>query len=144
MIASPKYTWCTLTGNPFVPPRQVSDALARLWVHDLHHHADYFLRRAELSIAPQRAQFIQQILMQIALCILILQSDLHLCRTDCTPLSRVLVIIESLQKQQIRKLLNRIQRIGKSPRPELFPEGVCLRAEFRVGEHGLIIRGSCG
>ncbi len=33
--------------------RQVADALARLWIDHLHHHADDVPWRAELSVAPR-------------------------------------------------------------------------------------------
>jgi hypothetical protein len=51
---------------------------------------------------------------------------------------RILPVIEPLQEQQIRKLLDGIQRVGESAGPEFIPEGVYLRAKARVGEHGLV------
>jgi len=57
----------------------------------------------------------------------------------CLPFRRVLAVIEPLQEQQIRNPLDRIERVGESPRPELIPEGIYLCAEFRVGEHEVIV-----
>lgn len=59
-------------GKPAGPARQVADAFARLRIHHLHHHADNMPRRTELSIAPRRAQFVEQLFIQIVLNILIL------------------------------------------------------------------------
>ena len=168
--------------KPARPARQIANALARLRIHHLHHHADNMPRRAELSTAPRKLHVTQHILIQIALHILILLRDLHLIdqitRLDqqprlidltlrplhilpkrrlfisqfdqpwkddilqmtqrllrlhlrpippthlplnrrlilrplafCLPLSRILAVIQTLQKQQIRKLLDSIERI---------------------------------
>ena len=60
------------------PRGKVANALLRLRVEHLHHHADDVTRRAELSIAPRDAQMTEQVLVQVALHILVLLADLHL------------------------------------------------------------------
>jgi hypothetical protein len=51
----------------------------------------------------------------------------------CLPFGGILAVIQAFEEEQIRKLLNGIERVGKSARPEFVPEGVDLRAEFGVG-----------
>ena len=55
------------------------------------------------------------------------------------PLQGVLAVIQAFQKQQIRELLDGVQRVGQPARPEFVPQGVDLRFEFGVGQHRAMI-----
>ncbi len=49
-------------------------------------------------------------------------------------LGGVFAVFQLLEEQQIRELLDGIQRIGEPAGPEFIPEGVDLRAEFWIGD----------
>ena len=47
----------------------------------------------------------------------------------------VLCVVHALEEEQVRKLLDGVQRVGQAARPELVPQRVDLRFKFGVGKH---------
>src|SRR6202035_2770136 len=61
------------------------------------------------------------------------------CRAGA--LGILFALVEALEEQKEGELLNRIERVRKSPGPELVPKGIDLRAKHGVGKHGFNLRG---
>jgi hypothetical protein len=52
------------------------------------------------------------------------------------PLGILFALVEALEEEEERQLLDGVERVGEPAGPELVPEGIDLRAQGGVGEHG--------
>ncbi len=65
------------------------------------------------------------------------EERLKLPAASSSALGILLALVKLFQEEQVRKLFDGVQRIGKAAGPELVPERFDLGAELRIGEHGV-------